>query len=344
MSSDDIGAADKVHPGNPVIVDRYTPGARANHWVTAICLIALALSGLALFTPSLYFLTGLFGGGQLTRTIHPWIGVVLFFSFSGLFFRFWKLNLWKREDNKWLAQAGDLAPVQLGGRHQQPGVAHLAAGGDRLRAEGGEQRRDDAAGLQRAEHGDVELGQPPHQHEDAVARRQPQAAQRAREAADRLRQVGVAQVAPVAALADPADRDMRAAAVGDMAVDRLVRDIQPAAGQAGQRLARLRPVEAGAESARVGHVGRHAPAALRLGDARRDACRCGGASLALPGRLRVLAFVHADALSGASLRRGGWPRGGQGHHRRPALGHLEIDQVIARGAAIGAPAAGDRPQ
>jgi hypothetical protein len=42
---------------------------------------------------------------------------------------------------------------------------------------------------------------------------------------------------------------------------------------------------------------------LRLGDARRDACRCGGASLALPGRLRVLAFVHADALSGASLRR-----------------------------------------
>ncbi|MCB1523827.1 MAG: formate dehydrogenase subunit gamma [Hyphomicrobiales bacterium] len=125
MSSDDIGAADKVHPGNPVIVDRYTPGARANHWVTAICLIALALSGLALFTPSLYFLTGLFGGGQLTRTIHPWIGVVLFFSFSGLFFRFWKLNLWKREDNKWLAQAGDLV---AGHEERMPEVGKYNAG------------------------------------------------------------------------------------------------------------------------------------------------------------------------------------------------------------------------
>ncbi|HRY04579.1 MAG TPA: formate dehydrogenase subunit gamma [Beijerinckiaceae bacterium] len=125
MSSDDIGAADKVHPGNPVIVDRYTPGARANHWVTAICLIALALSGLALFTPSLYFLTGLFGGGQLTRTIHPWIGVVLFFSFSGLFFRFWKLNLWKREDSKWIAQAGDLV---AGHEERMPEVGKYNAG------------------------------------------------------------------------------------------------------------------------------------------------------------------------------------------------------------------------
>ena len=43
----------------------------------------------------------LFGGGQTTRMIHPWIGVVLFFSFLGLFLRFWKLNLWKSEDGTW---------------------------------------------------------------------------------------------------------------------------------------------------------------------------------------------------------------------------------------------------
>ena len=53
----------------------------------------LAISGLALFHPSLFFLTGLFGGGQWTRAIHPWIGVVLFFSFLGLFIRFWRANL-----------------------------------------------------------------------------------------------------------------------------------------------------------------------------------------------------------------------------------------------------------
>jgi len=68
----------------------------------------LALSGLAMFTPSLFFLTALFGGGQWTRTIHPWIGVVLFFSFAGLFVRFWKANLWKREDGTWLAHLRDV--------------------------------------------------------------------------------------------------------------------------------------------------------------------------------------------------------------------------------------------
>jgi formate dehydrogenase subunit gamma len=104
----DIESGDSVHPGDPVVVDRYTPGARINHWITAISLVLLALSGLALFHPKLFFLSGLFGGGQITRAIHPWIGVVLFFSFFGLFFRFWKANLWKREDGTWLARLYDV--------------------------------------------------------------------------------------------------------------------------------------------------------------------------------------------------------------------------------------------
>jgi len=92
----------------PVIVDRYTKAARVNHWITALSLVLLALSGLALFHPSLFFLTDVFGGGQTTRMIHPWIGVVLFFSFFGLFFRFWRLNLWTRSDTTWMEHLGDV--------------------------------------------------------------------------------------------------------------------------------------------------------------------------------------------------------------------------------------------
>ena len=84
MSKSEVDAGDGVHPGKPVIVDRYTVAARINHWITAISLVLLALSGLALFTPALYFLTGLFGGGATTRMIHPWIGVVLFVSFRAV--------------------------------------------------------------------------------------------------------------------------------------------------------------------------------------------------------------------------------------------------------------------
>jgi formate dehydrogenase subunit gamma len=108
MSKPEVDPGDGVHPGKPVIVDRYTVGARINHWITAISLVLLALSGLALFTPALYFLTGLFGGGQLTRIIHPWIGVVLFLSFMGLFFRFFRLNLWERTDSVWMSRMRDV--------------------------------------------------------------------------------------------------------------------------------------------------------------------------------------------------------------------------------------------
>src|SRR5258708_21711110 len=89
-------------------VSRYTTAARLNHWITAVSLILLALSGLALFDPVLFFLTNLFGGGQLTRIIHPWIGVVLAISFTGLFIRFFTLNFWKREDTIWMKNLGSV--------------------------------------------------------------------------------------------------------------------------------------------------------------------------------------------------------------------------------------------
>jgi formate dehydrogenase subunit gamma len=125
MSAYDVEEGDQVHPGNPAKVDRYTAGARVNHWITACSLVLLAISGLALFTPALFFLTALFGGGQWTRAIHPWIGVILFFSFSGLFLRFWKANLWKSEDGTWMARLRD---VLTGHEENLPEVGKYNAG------------------------------------------------------------------------------------------------------------------------------------------------------------------------------------------------------------------------
>src|SRR5499427_10030496 len=122
MSAYDVEPGDVVHPGDPVTVDRYTASARINHWITATSLVLLALSGLALFHPSLFFLTALFGGGQVARAIHPWIGVVLFFSFAGLFLRFWRLNLWKGADTTWLIRLREV----LGNRdHEDPDLVEI---------------------------------------------------------------------------------------------------------------------------------------------------------------------------------------------------------------------------
>ncbi|MCI1001756.1 formate dehydrogenase subunit gamma [Ochrobactrum sp. C6C9] len=122
---DDVSASDDIEPGKPVRVHRYSGAARINHWITAISLVLLALSGLAMFHPWLFFLSGLFGGGQWTRTIHPWIGVVLFFSFFGLFVRFWSANLWKREDTRWLGQVDD---VIAGNEEKLPEIGKYNAG------------------------------------------------------------------------------------------------------------------------------------------------------------------------------------------------------------------------
>ncbi|MFG6079671.1 formate dehydrogenase subunit gamma [Paracoccus litorisediminis] len=101
-------SGDHIETRAPVTVSRYRGFTRANHWITALSLIVLLLSGLALFHPSLYFLTGLFGGGQTTRWLHPFVGILLFFSFLVLFLQLWRLNLPRPEDRTWVSHIGDV--------------------------------------------------------------------------------------------------------------------------------------------------------------------------------------------------------------------------------------------
>lgn len=89
-------------------VDRYPGRVRVNHWVTAISLILLTLSGAALFHPSLFFLSSLFGGGSNTRALHPWLGVVLLASFAILFVQMVKYNFWTTADTKWMGHIGEV--------------------------------------------------------------------------------------------------------------------------------------------------------------------------------------------------------------------------------------------
>jgi formate dehydrogenase subunit gamma len=87
---------------------RYTANERTNHWITAITFVLLALSGLALFHPSMFWLTAIFGGGQWTRILHPFVGVVMFVSFLILVLRFWHHNYLDKGDIQWLKQINDV--------------------------------------------------------------------------------------------------------------------------------------------------------------------------------------------------------------------------------------------
>jgi formate dehydrogenase subunit gamma len=89
-----------VHRGELLRHPVYT---RVLHWLVAIAFVLSLLSGFALYSPWLFrFLTPLFGGGPMTRLLHPWFG--LFFD---IFFVFQFLNwltpmLWTDVDSRWL--------------------------------------------------------------------------------------------------------------------------------------------------------------------------------------------------------------------------------------------------
>jgi len=86
-------------------VQRYRDGERVNHWIVVLLLLCAALSGLALFHPALYFLSGLFGGGPWDRILHPFLGVFTVLAFVGMFARLWRDNVMNDGDRRWLRNA-----------------------------------------------------------------------------------------------------------------------------------------------------------------------------------------------------------------------------------------------
>lgn len=107
------------------MIVRYTPNERSNHWITAISFVLLAISGLALFHPALFWLSNVLGGGQWTRILHPFIGLVMFTSFAILVLRFWHHNLMEPSDWKWLKQIEDVLNNR---EHNLPPVGRYNAG------------------------------------------------------------------------------------------------------------------------------------------------------------------------------------------------------------------------
>jgi formate dehydrogenase subunit gamma len=89
-------------------IERHTRWQRAIHGATALLMVLMMLSGLALFHPALFFLSNLFGGGVWNRILHPVLGIVLAIAFLLLFLRFVTFNRWTGDDGKWLRQLGDV--------------------------------------------------------------------------------------------------------------------------------------------------------------------------------------------------------------------------------------------
>jgi formate dehydrogenase subunit gamma len=92
----------------PHELQRYSDKERMYHWATVICLLMAACSGMALFHPSLFFLTIFTGGGPWTRILHPFIGLATAFVFLFLYLRVRLDNQLKEHDKEWRSKMGEM--------------------------------------------------------------------------------------------------------------------------------------------------------------------------------------------------------------------------------------------
>src|SRR5580765_6278436 len=91
------------------VIVRYGPATRINHWILAGSFILVGLCGLALFHPSMFWLTNLFGGGPWDRILHPFFGLVMVIAFTLIALKLWRENIMRSYDWEWLRKIKDVA-------------------------------------------------------------------------------------------------------------------------------------------------------------------------------------------------------------------------------------------
>jgi formate dehydrogenase subunit gamma len=88
------------------VILRYTLTERVVHWIAGLTYIYQLLTGLAFYSPHLYWIAAVLGGAATSRYWHPWIG--LLFT-AALLWMFW---IWVRDmritpvDREWSKAMG----------------------------------------------------------------------------------------------------------------------------------------------------------------------------------------------------------------------------------------------
>jgi formate dehydrogenase subunit gamma len=73
------------------MIQRYTLAERSIHWLTALAYTYVLLTGLAFYSPHLYWIAVVLGGAPTSRFWHPWLGLLFF---AGII---WMLQAWRAD-------------------------------------------------------------------------------------------------------------------------------------------------------------------------------------------------------------------------------------------------------
>lgn len=80
---------------------RYTLSERIVHWIAGASYVYLLLNGLALWSPWMWWMAALLGGGPVARLLHPWVGLIFFASVLWMFLK-WRDDMRiTKQDRAW---------------------------------------------------------------------------------------------------------------------------------------------------------------------------------------------------------------------------------------------------
>jgi len=80
---------------------RYNLRERLTHWVAAGSFIYLLATGLAFWSPWLFWLAVVLGGGQVSRMLHPWVGLIFVGAVVYMYLMWSKQMRFEPVDHEW---------------------------------------------------------------------------------------------------------------------------------------------------------------------------------------------------------------------------------------------------
>jgi formate dehydrogenase subunit gamma len=80
---------------------RYTLKERITHWVAAGSYLYLLATGLAFWSPWLFWLAAIFGGGPVSRMLHPWVGLIFAAAVTYMYAMWSKQMRFTEVDAEW---------------------------------------------------------------------------------------------------------------------------------------------------------------------------------------------------------------------------------------------------
>jgi formate dehydrogenase subunit gamma len=89
------------------MIERYNFAERIVHWIAGVTYVYLLLTGLAFFSPTMWWIATLLGGGPVIRYWHPIAGLVFAATVIWMFAR-WRADMGiTADDKRWAAQIED---------------------------------------------------------------------------------------------------------------------------------------------------------------------------------------------------------------------------------------------